>query len=127
MSGSKNCGWKFPVMVDKRTGRIRMSNGEEDIHESVRLIVHTAKNERIMRPEFGSNINRYAFEPGSISTMIQIEKDLKTAIENWEPRVADVEVKAHSDDNQQEKIMIDISYRVISLDVEFTKTIELKL
>ncbi|HEX9062458.1 MAG TPA: GPW/gp25 family protein, partial [Clostridia bacterium] len=85
-------GWKFPVKVDKGTGKIKMSQGEEDIHEAIILIVKTAKKERKMRPGFGSNIHRYVFSQGDISTMTLLAEEVKSAIENWEPRVTDVEV-----------------------------------
>lgn len=120
-------GWKFPVQVDKSTGKIMMSCGEEDIHEAVLLIVMTAKKERKMRPGFGSNAHRYAFSLGDLSTMALIQEEIKSAIENWEPRVTDVAVSAYVDKLQQEKVMVDISYRVKPSGREHKETIELEL
>lgn len=118
-------GWKFPIQVDKATGRIMMSSGADDIHEAVKLIVMTAKKERKMRPGFGSNINRYAFGLGDRSTLVLLEEDIRKAIENWEPRVSDIEVKAAHDMENQERIIIDVSYRVESTGNEYNRTLVL--
>lgn len=126
MNSSTDRGWKFPVRVDSSTGRILMSSGVDDIHEAVLIIVKTIKKERKMRPGFGSNINKYAFEVGNASTMTLIEEDIRRAIENWEPRVTDVEVGAHYDERNQEKIIVEVSYRVISQNLEYSKTIEIE-
>jgi Phage baseplate assembly protein W len=122
---SWDMGWKFPVKVDKSTGKIMMSVGEEDIHEAILLIVKTAKKERRKRSGFGSNIHRYAFSEGNISTMTMLEDDIKSAIENWEPRVSEVEVSASADSSLQEKITVDISYQVRSLGRSYNKTIQI--
>ncbi|MCD6482266.1 MAG: GPW/gp25 family protein, partial [Candidatus Izimaplasma sp.] len=52
-------GWKFPIEVDSTTGRIKTVSYEDDIKESIFIILGTGKGERIMRPDFGSNINKY--------------------------------------------------------------------
>ena len=48
-------GWAFPVRADT-AGRIALVSGEQDIEESIRLILATAPGERPMRPEFGCGI-----------------------------------------------------------------------
>ncbi|WP_162181906.1 GPW/gp25 family protein [Pseudobacteroides cellulosolvens] len=119
-------GWKFPVKVDKATGKFMMSEGEEDIHEAIILILKTAKKERIMRPGFGSNIHHYVLEQSDSSTLALLEEEVKTAIENWEPRVTDVTVDAYNDGTYNENVIVDVSYRVISLDRAFKKSILLE-
>ena len=49
-------GWKFPVEIDKATGRIKMSSNEESIRESIRIIIGTRQGELPMHPEFGCRI-----------------------------------------------------------------------
>ena len=52
-------GLKFPLQVDPRTGMLAMSDQEEDIREAIGIILHTVQGERVMRPDFGSNIIDY--------------------------------------------------------------------
>lgn len=49
-------GWKYPVNPDA-TGKIAMSKHEEDIRESILIILGTSRGERVMRPDFGCGIH----------------------------------------------------------------------
>lgn len=90
-------GWKFPVSVDETTGRIRMSQHEEDIKEAIGLILMTRKGERMMKPEFGCGIQEYMFTGMDYTTLSQIEEEIRNALMNWEPRITDVEVEVEAD------------------------------
>ncbi len=107
---SANRGWKFPVKVDKNTGRIQMSQDEEDIHEAIILIVRTAFKERVMRPTFGCNIRKYIFGSNDSSTLALIEEEVRTSIATWEPRARNVAVTASYDGANNERILVEISY-----------------
>lgn len=85
-------GWKFPVGPDPSTGRMRMSTGIDDIRESVRIILFTNLGERIMEPNFGSDIRKYVFSPSSDGTYALLGAEIQRAIMEWEPRVKDVSV-----------------------------------
>jgi phage baseplate assembly protein W len=80
-------GWKFPVAVDPTTGRIAMSEDEEDIKESIRIIIATAPGERVMRPDFGCGIHDLVFSTISRITIGLFESRVREAITKWEPRV----------------------------------------
>ncbi len=103
-------GWKFPVEVDKATGRIRMSEGEEDIRESIRIILGTSKGERMMRPEFGCELRDFVFGITDVTTLRLLENKIKDSITVWEPRVEDVAVKVALDDEVPGKLNISITY-----------------
>lgn len=105
-------GWKFPLAVDQTTGRIMMSEKEEDIAEGIRIILWTGKGERVMRPGFGSGIRNYAFETMDETTLRLLETDISKAIRTWEPRVHEVEVQAVPDDGHAGKLMLHIRYIV---------------
>lgn len=105
-------GWKFPIEVDEATGRIKMSEYEEDIAEAIRIIIWTAKGERVMRPDFGSGIERYLFEGTDDMTLRLIESEVEEAVRIWEPRVTDIEVKAERDPVDPEKLLLHVKYEV---------------
>ncbi|MDD4802457.1 MAG: GPW/gp25 family protein [Syntrophomonas sp.] len=107
-------GWKFPVQVDSVTGRIMMSDGEEDIAEAIRIILMTFKGERVMRPDFGSRLNDFVFGLTDPTTLGVLESDLRNAIMAWEPRVSKVEVQIQSDKSNSEQLWINIDYTVRS-------------
>lgn len=57
----KGTGWKFPIQVDPTTGAIMTSSGDDDIKESIGIILGTKKGERVMRNDFGSDVFQYVF------------------------------------------------------------------
>ncbi len=112
-------GFKFPVSVDPNTGRVRTSSNEEDISESVRLILGTAPGERPMMPEFGCAINSFAFSGSDYTTIMMMKREVENALIMWEPRIKDInaEVAFAPDDNG--KLIINVSYVVRSTNNPF--------
>jgi phage baseplate assembly protein W len=107
-------GWKFPIQVDETTGRIMMSEFEEDIAESIRIIIGTAKGERVMRPSFGSGIQKFLFGLADSTTMNSLKSDVKESIIEWESRVDDIEVEAELDRNESGRLLVTVKYKVRS-------------
>ncbi|RKN75968.1 GPW/gp25 family protein [Paenibacillus ginsengarvi] len=105
-------GWKFPIQVDPATGRIRLSEYEEDIAESIRIILGTSRGERVMRPGFGCEMRSFVFGTTDDMTLRLLEGSILDAIRVWEPRVDEVEVKAVPDKLDPGKVQIRIGYIV---------------
>lgn len=105
-------GWKFPIEVDPITGRIRSVEYEEDIAEAIKIIISSTKGERIMRPDFGSEIQSYLFEGNDATTMQMIKNEVTEAIVQWEPRVHEVEVEVTADPHADHRLNINIQYTV---------------
>jgi phage baseplate assembly protein W len=105
-------GWKFPIEVDASTGRIKQTEHEDDIAEAIRIIIWTAKGERLMRPDFGSGIDRYLFEGNDDTTLRLIEAEVDEAIRMWEPRVHEVQVQVERDQAHEERLLIHVQYEV---------------
>jgi len=104
-------GWSFPVGTDHR-GDVAVSSADEDIQESIRIILGTAKGERLMRPEFGCDIHKHLFSAATPSTLNLIESSVREALVRWEPRIDIESVDAHTDDEEPNKVLIEIAYHV---------------
>jgi hypothetical protein len=107
-------GWNFPVEVDNVSGRVAESMVEEKISQSIRMILQTRKGERLMRPEFGCDLAKYTFAEMNYTVMSEIELEVKKALILWEPRIIDVEVSCHIDEDMEGVLLIEISYVVRS-------------
>lgn len=107
-------GWSFPVRVDPKTGRIAMTEGEENIRESIGIILRTYRGERVMRPGFGSSTPDYAFSPSHYSLKESISYELRRELVVQEPRVRDVEVTCESQSGQEGSLVLRVSYTVRS-------------
>lgn len=103
-------GIKFPVNV--KNEQISTSSGEELIRESIMIILGTAKGERVMRPDFGCGINELVFAPNNTSTATLVAFYIKEALLKFEPRVEVLDVTAMPDEDERNKLNINIDYRV---------------
>ena len=82
-------GWSFPVSFSERGG-VKMSEYEDDIEESLRILLMTYPGERVMQPEFGSRLRDFCFESFSLRVETLMQDEICKAILLNEPRV-DVE------------------------------------
>lgn len=105
-------GWKFPVGIDKATGRIQMSSNEDSIRESIRIIIGTRKGELPMHPDFGCGIQEYAFETADYTTLYSMKTEVEHALIRWEPRITDVYAQVSDEQIEEGVLMIDVSYVV---------------
>ena len=106
-------GWKFPVDLDRRKG-IAMSQFEENIEESILVILGTALGERVMRPDFGCAVHDLIFAPNNSNTHGLIIYYVKESLTKWEPRIQALDVKIKSDHNEPSKVNTAIKYQVIA-------------
>jgi phage baseplate assembly protein W len=106
-------GWRFPIAVDGRGG-IALSSGERDIEEAIRIILETPKGHRLMRPEFGCRIHDLIFAPINTSTIVTACRYVEEALAWWEPRIEVLDVVPDARREQDNVIMLTISYRVRS-------------
>lgn len=104
-------GWKFPVKTGL-DGRIAMSQYEEDIKESIWIIIGTAKGERVMRPDFGCGIHDLVFAPINTATVTLIENSVREALTLWEPRIELISVEASTKKANEGELPVSIDYRV---------------
>lgn len=112
-------GWKFPVGVNPVTGRIAMSEYEQDIREAIWIILSTARGERLMRPDFGCGIHDLVFDTISRATLGVFESRVREAILEWEPRVELTALDISAKDAANGKLDIRLTYRVRETNNEF--------
>lgn len=70
----------------------RITN-EDSVSNSLKNIILTRKGERLFNPEFGCNISGLLFENYSTFTSEAIETEIRTAVQNFEPRIKTITVK----------------------------------
>lgn len=104
-------GWAFPTETDS-DGDVRLVGGEADVEQAIRLVLSTAPGERVMRPEFGCGIQRYAFSTVDTTTLTMIEDDVRDALHRWEPRIELLDVTAEFTDPSVGELTVRIDYRV---------------
>ncbi len=104
-------GWSFPLLPDE-TGKLGYVGKEDNIAQSLEILLLTALGERVMRPGFGSKAARLAFAPGSVRYLRLLETTVREAVVQWEPRVSLENVRAETDLADETRVLVSIDYRV---------------
>jgi hypothetical protein len=121
MSGSfLGIGWDFSVKVNSR-GNVNFVYYHESIKQSIQLILGTSKGERIMRPDFGCEINDLVFAPNNSNTHSLLAYYIEEALAKWEPRIILEKVEAVSNEQDESRIDIQISYKVREINTYFNQ------
>lgn len=103
----------FPPRVGS-DGRMRWSEGETNIRESIRIVLSTDKNERIALADFGAGLMRYLFEPNITATHARIADAITAALGRWEPRIAVESVDVLEDPEDATSAIATIGYRLVA-------------
>lgn len=106
-------GWAFPPSFSKQSGSVDMVMEEEDVKQSIRIILGTIPGERIMDPIFGCGINKYVYESRDPTHMTMLRDVVYDALLYYEPRIKIEKIKIYEDINTDGLIKIHIDYKVI--------------
>ncbi len=104
-------GWTFPIGIDNRGG-IALSTEGEKIKQSIRLILDTARGERVMLPGFGCGIHDFTFAAVDTSTLTLIRDSVEEALLRWEPRIEVLSVELSTRRLSGGTITVTIHYKV---------------
>jgi phage baseplate assembly protein W len=105
-------GWAFPFHFDPANGGVALSEYEENIRQSITLIIGTKPGERPMLPEFGCRIHQFLFAPNTHATGNMIAFHVEQALSRWEPRIKVEGVKATT--GRAGDVRVEVDYRIIS-------------
>lgn len=104
-------GWRFPILPDV-TGELGYVEGDDNVEQSLKILLLTRLGERVMRGTFGSQAPRLVFAPGSVQYLRLLETTVREAVIEWEPRVDLIEVRAELDAGDETHATVAISYKV---------------
>lgn len=105
-------GWAFPVALDPLTGRTALAEHENDIRQSIRIILGTGRGERVMRPDFGCGVNDLVFESIDETALGRIEATVRDALSRFEPRIELQDVTADPLRAAEGLLLLEIDYLV---------------
>ncbi len=104
-------GWAFPPSFNFHQKTSNMVAADKDIKESLIILLSTMKNERVMRPDYGTEIIKHVFDEMNNSLHHYIIDLITNAILLNEPRV---DIENITLDMEMEKIIISIDYIIRS-------------
>ena len=104
-------GWRFPIQPDE-TGGLAYVGDDENVEQSLRILLLTDFGERVMRSDFGCRAPRLVFAPGSVQSLGLLETTIREAVRDWEPRIDIEDVRAEVDVEDDTRVTVNISYQV---------------
>ncbi|MBB2948487.1 hypothetical protein FB565_008270 [Actinoplanes lutulentus] len=105
-------GWAFPVTVEPDTGRIARVSYEQDIEQSILIILSTSRGERVMRPGFGCGIHDLVFAAVTTQLIAQIEATVREALREHEARIDVREVRVGTGAIDRGLLDVEIHYEI---------------
>lgn len=111
-------GPAFPF-ISSETGGLSYKEDIERINQSLFILFETPKGDRLMMPEFGSDLRKYRFDPLDKVLMERIRYTITEDIRRWEPRISLTSIEFLADQTaiDNSTLYISISYRIINTDV----------
>ncbi|MEI9921438.1 MAG: GPW/gp25 family protein [Bacteroidota bacterium] len=111
-------GWSFPpTFNDKRA--VTMVAYEEDIVQSLKILLSTRPGERVMLPRYGCSLDVLLFEPITTSSIAYVKDLIKTAVLYYEPRIEVEAISINTVDVDDGLIMIELSYVILATNSRF--------
>ena len=105
-------GWAFPISIDEKTGKIKTTTLQEDIKQSVIILLNTVRGERLKHSSYGSQLTRFVFEPISYGLVREIEEEVYETLQYWEKRIEDINIEIFHDKENDTELSIHISYTI---------------
>lgn len=107
-------GWAFPFQFDAARGSVGMSDQEENIRQSITIIIGTRPGERQMLPEFGCRIHELLFTPHTRATAAVIAHHVTDALKRWEKRIEVLKVDSWPEPGGA--IRVQVEYKILLTD-----------
>ena len=106
-------GLSFPPAADSR-GAMAMAVYDEDIRQSIQLILATNPGERVMRPDFGAGLRDFVYEPADLTTIHRLSTRVRESLIDYEPRISVQSVDVTIDPIARNTLYVSITYLVRS-------------
>jgi phage baseplate assembly protein W len=104
-------GWVFPPGVGSQGG-VQLTNERSEINQAILIILSTTPGQRVMRPEFGCQLQDLVFAPNNNYTAAQARRIVEDALGMWEPRINVIQVDVAPDPKETCRMLIDIKYEI---------------
>ncbi len=112
-------GWGFPTTFSNKTSDVGMLSDVDDIQSSLEILLTTRPGERVMRPDYGCNLDELVFEPLTTTFKTYIKDLISTAILYYEPRIEVNSIDLDDTGELEGRILIVIDYMVSATNTRF--------
>jgi phage baseplate assembly protein W len=112
-------GWGFPPSFSQNGRDVLQVSEQEDIQQSLLILLSTAQGERIMREDFGCDLQSFMYEEISQSLINSLTLLITNAVLYYETRIVLNSVDIDESGQYQGLINIKLDYTVRSTNSRF--------
>ncbi|MBV4465869.1 GPW/gp25 family protein [Pseudomonas sp. SWRI79] len=109
-------GWAFPPNFTPQ-GEVKMAEGQVSVHQSLHVLFSTQPGERIMRSDYGCDLQTYMFSNIREELLAQVKTCIGDAILRYEPRAALDNVRVAQNPQHQSLLQVQVIYRLRGSDI----------
>ncbi|MDR5782026.1 GPW/gp25 family protein [Caballeronia sp. LZ065] len=110
-------GWAFPPAFSLEEGVV-MSEGVEDVRQSLRILFGTEPGERIMREEYGCALYDVMFKNIDSELSSDIERRITDAVLRYEPRANLTEILIVQAESSRSAVKVGVTYRLRGSEID---------
>jgi len=112
-------GWSFPPAFLAGGSVVEMVSGEEDIRQSLEILLSTSLRERVMFPNYGCDLSSYLFAEIDHELITSLGSVISDAILLNEPRIVAELVEVIQDSEENGLLLISITYTIITTNTRY--------
>lgn len=105
-------GWAFPPAFKEGTRPVSMVSEEEDIEQSLRILLSTYPGERVMRPDFGVNLHELIYHNMDLTARTQLRDAIERAVLYYEPRITLNDVVFDMSEEREGVLRVALEYTI---------------
>ena len=105
-------GWTFPPTFNRYAGRVETIAAEEDIRQSIQIILKTQPGERLMQPTFGCDLHQFLFAGFEQSTIVSLKRAIADALLYHEPRISVNRININTHQETEGLLLVEIDYTI---------------
>lgn len=113
-------GWSFPPTFDIASRSVQLVSAEDDIWQSLYILLSTSLGERVMQPTYGCNLQELLFETLTPTVASNIKELLRTAILYHEPRIRLNRLDLSLNEQLEGVVNIAVDYTILSTNSRFS-------
>ena len=112
-------GWSFPPAFHENLCTLQMVSDEEDIAQSLYILLSTYPGERITNLQYGCDLRQMVHEPINSSTAATIRDIIELAVLKYEPRVDLDEIQIDNKQEQEGVLHIKLFYTIVKTNIRY--------
>lgn len=103
-------GWSFPPDFTEGGREVTMVSDEEDVRQSLEIILSTQAGERTMLADFGSDLYHSLFEEVDQELMNRLTDTISDVILQYEPRISLEQVEVLQSEHSGSVLLVSLHY-----------------